>query len=352
MSRSFNQDLLTQTLERDGAMLVAGTEFEKLTRNISIPFVCKCGTIYKRNFRLGVEKGGFRCKSCLNQKKQEKTSTTNIERYGSVCSLHGAEIDKKVKATWKEKYGAECPLQTPMVREKTRQTMLAKFGVENAQQADVVKKKKTKTCLEKYGVENAAQAESSKITARETNLVRYGTVSPTQNAVIQKKVRATTQLHYGVDNPFQSEEIKEQIKQNNLTLYGVENAAQRIDVQETNQQNAYKYKPFTMPSGTVRNVQGFEPFAIRDLLAAKYTEKQIVTDRKQIPRIRYILNEKEHYYFPDIYIPHENRIIEVKSEWTVQCNTECNESKKNACRAKGHVYEVWVYNRKGERIVS
>jgi TRAP-type mannitol/chloroaromatic compound transport system permease small subunit len=42
-------------------------------------------------------------------------------------------------------------------------------------------------------------------------------------------------------------------------------------------------------------------------------EDYIITDRKDIPKIGYKIVEKQKYYFPDIYIPSENKIIEVKS---------------------------------------
>ena len=50
-----------------------------------------------------------------------------------------------------------------------------------------------------------------------------------------------------------------------------------------------------MPSGSVRNLQGYEPIAVQDLLNTGYTEDQILTSRKQVPRILYKLNEKQHY---------------------------------------------------------
>jgi len=39
-----------------------------------------------------------------------------------------------------------------------------------------------------------------------------------------------------------------------------------------------------MPSGDIRKVQGYEPFAL-DILVKKYKEDDIKTDRKDIPRI-------------------------------------------------------------------
>ena len=104
-----------------------------------------------------------------------------------------------------------------------------------------------------------------------------------------------------------------------------------------------------MPSGAVRRVQGYEPFALDDLLKL-YTEEQIITQRKHIPRIPYSVDSKKCYYFPDIYIPHENKIIEVKSTWTLNINPEIIDAKAEATTAAGYTYELWCFNAKGERV--
>lgn len=105
-----------------------------------------------------------------------------------------------------------------------------------------------------------------------------------------------------------------------------------------------------MPSGTIRKVQGYEPFALADLLTT-YTEEQIKTDRADVPTIQYETDDgKKRRYFPDIYIPHENRIIEVKSTWTYTCKTDNISQKQTACEAAGYKYETWCYDGKGVRI--
>ena len=104
-----------------------------------------------------------------------------------------------------------------------------------------------------------------------------------------------------------------------------------------------------MPSGTTRKVQGYEPFAL-DILLKQYTEEQIITNRKDVPRIKYTANEKDRYYFPDIFIPHENKLIEVKSTWTIRIHKDTNQLKKDMCIALGYNYEIWCFNTKGEKI--
>ncbi len=103
-----------------------------------------------------------------------------------------------------------------------------------------------------------------------------------------------------------------------------------------------------MPSGAIRRVQGYEPYAIRDLLK-NYTEEQILTNRKDIPRITYTVEDTKHYYFPDIYIPHINTIIEVKSLWTFHSTLHIH-LKSAATREAGYIYEIWIFDSNGNRI--
>jgi hypothetical protein len=115
------------------------------------------------------------------------------------------------------------------------------------------------------------------------------------------------------------------------------------------QQNARKYKQHTMPSGTIRKVQGYEPFALHDLLKS-YKEDDIKTDRKDIPRIAYQKDGKDKYYFPDIYLPSINTIIEVKSTWTYRSKTDNIIEKEDATKAAGYNYDIWIYDAKGNRM--
>ena len=140
------------------------------------------------------------------------------------------------------------------------------------------------------------------------------------------------------------------MKNTNIERYGVEHAQQNKEIQEKTQNNAKKYKIYKMPSGTLRKVQGYEPFALNELIKS-YTEEQIKTDRKDIPHIQYINNNKNKYYFPDIYIPHEKYIIEVKSTWTMNIDREMINKKGEACKAEGYKYEIWVYTCKGVKEV-
>jgi len=50
-------------------------------------------------------------------------------------------------------------------------------------------------------------------------------------------------------------------------------------------------------------------------------------------------DKKRHRYFPDIFIPKDELIIEVKSDYTYEVDCKTNHLKKQACLDKG--YNFW-----------
>jgi hypothetical protein len=116
---------------------------------------------------------------------------------------------------------------------------------------------------------------------------------------------------------------------------------------EKTTRKTYNYKEFTFPSGKTRKVQGYEHFILKELLKI-YSEEQILTDRRDVPKIEYYYKQKRRYY-PDIFIPHLNKVIEVKSFWTLQLGYVKNMLKSIAAK-KNFDYEIWIYNEKDSSI--
>jgi len=115
------------------------------------------------------------------------------------------------------------------------------------------------------------------------------------------------------------------------------------------QKNAYKLKKYEMPSGKIVEVQGFEPFCLNDLLHKRYIpEDEIVVDVKNIPVIPYYWDDNMRSYHPDVYIPSQNRIIEVKSFYIYNLHPEKNNAKWEATAKKGYKMECLFYSAKGE----
>lgn len=44
----------------------------------------------------------------------------------------------------------------------------------------------------------------------------------------------------------------------------------------------------------------------------------------------------------------QNRCIEVKSTWTAKLNNHTIFLKQDAAKKLGYIYEIWIYNTKGE----
>ena len=157
-------------------------------------------------------------------------------------------------------------------------------------------------------------------------------------------------IRYGVEHNFQAGELRDKRKETFLAKYGVEHPAQNLEIQAKSEKNSKKFKEYKMPSGIIKKVQGYEHFALDELLKT-YKEEQLKTDRKDVPRVEYKMEEKKHFYFPDIYIPHENKIIEVKSTWTLNKKNDITMAKAKSCKEKGYCFELWVYDGKGGKEV-
>lgn len=116
--------------------------------------------------------------------------------------------------------------------------------------------------------------------------------------------------------------------------------------------NAYKLKEYIFPSGRVEKVQGYEHYALDELIInEKMNESDIITGCKNVPPIWY--NDKtgkKHRHYVDIFIHSQNKCIEVKSTWTAQKKKDNIFLKQNAAKELGYNYEIWVYDGKGIRV--
>jgi hypothetical protein len=240
-----------------------------------------------------------------------------------ICSC-GLEHTKRFDRLFNN--GAYCKDCTNKIRiERKNKTMIEKYGVVNPLQNNELRKKQQLSMIEKYGASNPLQINIIREKIRETNIKKYNTENPSQNSVIKEKRKLTFIRNYGVSNP-----------------------QQNIEIHEKTQRNSKKYKTYVTPNNEVRHVQGYEPFALDELFKI-YVEDQIKTNRRDIPRITYFANDKKCYYFPDIWIPDENKIIEVKSIWTYVNRNYNIKEKTQACKDQNYNYEIWVYDRKGQK---
>jgi hypothetical protein len=305
--RKFDVGVLYECVKQHNIKLI-GT-YEKTNRDTIIKGYCMsidCKNTFDKTFRALIEDGGAYCKDCV----------LKIRRV-------------KIKKTSLEKYGYEHPLQNPKIREKQNQTNLLKYGVYNPFGNILIQAK-----------------------IKETNIKKYGCENPSQNPKIREKQKQTNLLKYGCINPLENIVIKEKMKQTNLKKYGYENAMYNSMIAERAGKNAYKSYDYIFPSGNKIRIQGYENFGIDYLLTVKkYTEEQIVTGRLRTPSLWWVDdNDKRHRHYVDIFLPHKNKCIEIKSTRTFELHKENNLLKMANAILAGFDYEIWVFDQKGKRL--
>ena len=176
-----------------------------------------------------------------------------------------------------------------------------------------------------------------------SNLEKYGYDNPRKIPDVIQNIKNTFIEKYGA-HPKTTKEVQEKWTATCLERYGG-HPNQNKQIQEKSEANSYHYKVYMMPSGNLVKYQGYENLAI-DELVNLYEEEDICIGRSNIPTITYYINDTKHVYFPDFFIKSENKIIEVKSEWTITLERGNVEEKAQATVKAGYKYEIWVYNDK------
>ena len=247
-------------------------------------------------------------------------------------------------------YCWHCSTKTGFIKQK--QTMIEKYGEENPLKVEKIKNKMKNTCLEKYGTEYASQSQEFKDKIKNTCLEKYGTEYASQSQEFKDKMRQNCLEKHGVEHHLMREDVKNKRKETNLEKFGVEYVSQCPEIMDKINNSSYSKKDFIMPSGNIIKCQGYEPFALTELLEIYLIkEEDIITGCKNVPKIWYEdENNKKHRHYVDIFIPSENKCIEVKSTWTLEKKQECIFLKQEAGKELGYEYEIWVYNNKGEKV--
>ena len=182
---------------------------------------------------------------------------------------------------------------------------------------------------------------------QETNLKRYGCINTGSTQDVKDKIKKSYEERFG-GHPKQTKEVQDKWKATCLEKYGG-HPNQNKEVQAKSEATSYHYKTYMMPSGTLVKYQGYEDLALNELVQI-YEEDDICIGRANIPSIDYYIDDKKHVYFPDFYIKSENKVIEVKSEWTIQLKRGNIEEKALATVNAGYKYEIWVYNDKKMKV--
>jgi hypothetical protein len=220
-------------------------------------------------------------------------------------------------------------------QEQTQIVIKEKYGVDNISQTKEWREKVKKTNIRKRGVEWNTQAPEF-INARKESW------KENKDEILEKRY-ITTQERYGVKHVLQSEDIKKKIKLTNLLVYGESHPSKSI----LGKRKRFKYKDYTLPSGKIIKIQGYEDKALNELLKYFNEDDLIVSDidiENEIGKIFYKdINGNEHRYFPDIYIKSLNKLIEVKSMYTMSVAIDTNFRKRDACINNRFDFEFMIF---------
>ncbi len=122
------------------------------------------------------------------------------------------------------------------------------------------------------------------------------------------------------------------------------------EIMEKNVKSSYYKREYEFPSGNIIKIQGYENFALNELINT-FNENEIVTGCKNVPEIWYQdIDEKKHRHYVDIFIPCQNKCIEIKSTWTLKTQKDTVFLKQIAAKSLGYLYEIWVYDGKGNKV--
>nr|WRK65261.1 zinc ribbon containing protein [Marseillevirus futianmevirus] len=317
----------------DGCVLMAKEE-EYKNNNQKLYVLCGChrnGT-HETQFPVSVKefRRGKRCPFCLKERRE---------------------------AVFTKLYGVKNPSQYRPFMEKAEETRLRKFGVRHVMQNPEFVQRAQKTNMEKYGLKYAFMSQETHEKIVETMFKKYG-----RGCFLgTEEFKAELVKRYGEDCFTRTKEYKaimkekfgqeyyvhcEAFKKAMEERYGVEHAMQHPDSFAKMQNSCYRVKEFASKTGKKFLYQGYEAFCLSDLLEREgYTDDDIAT--RDIPIIPYFFEGKRKVYYPDIYIKKENRLIEVKSHYTMEKELEKNFKKMKAAKKAGFNFEFRIYDEKG-----
>ena len=348
-NKKVNYETLVAAFEERGCkMLMERSAYKNNKQRLS--FRCVCGATAEIVYHDLVR--GRLCGNC----KQVRTIETNLKRYGAENPFQVDEIKEKIRNLNIERIGVEYPQQNAQVRQKTETTCMEKYGRKWAFTAPEVYTKIKNVMLERYGVEYPFQNDEILEKIRMTCLDRYGSNYYLTSETCRQKMK----LAYGVEYYGMSQEFKnkilekygaeyfvqsEEFKRQMMEKYGVEHATQCPVLFRKACASSYGRKPYVYKD-KIFMVLGYEDKGLDDILKRDGITIVYAGECDEIPTFEYYcLDGKKHIYYPDIYCPEDNRIVEVKSTWTY--NKDCLKTLyKGLVVSEDYIFELRIYDNK------
>jgi hypothetical protein len=325
---------------------------ELIRRETRVEGKCKtdgCDEIFNKTFRELKQNMTPYCFNCTYQNALKKRQTTFVKLYGVEHALQYEEFKNKAIETNINKYGVKYITQNKDIKDKIKNTCLNNWGVSHPSKSIIIKNRKIETCHKNSGFDFPMQNQETKEKSKKTSLKNFGVEYPTQSLEIKNKIRENNLNNWGVEYTLQHKLVKQKSIETSFRKYGVKNPIQNPLIAEK-ALNGYKIKYYVFPSGKNVKYQGYENLAFDELILT-ISENEILNSRIDVPSIWYTTDDgKKHRHYVDIFIPTQNRCIEVKSEWTLKYTNSNIFIKQQAAKDLGYKYEIWVYNKKGDKI--
>lgn len=282
----------------------------------------------------------------LNHSAKSELLIQNIDRPRCIVCQNKTNFER-TERRFLECCSVKCAANNERRNQQIANTNIEKYGNKNFWGSKIHQEKICKLSKEKYGVDHYMMSDDFKKKSKMTSLIKYGTNKPIQSEEIKKKLRASL-------SKVDKKKRHDKAKSTWLKKYGVDHPSRCIEIFEKQQKNSFYFKDYIMPSGAVVRIQGYEDKAIDQLLCF-YKEDEIIVSNSSIFKllgsITYCENESTHRYFPDIYIPKDNLIIEVKSTRTYDVHKQKNKLKKEAVENLGIKFQFWIYGPNGLSII-
>lgn len=269
--------------------------------------------------------------------------------------------------TWRSfTKGVRC---TECTKTKRGSTNVKIYGYKNAAESKVVKQKIKGTMEKNWAGGHNMRDVMCVQKAKKTNMRNHGGVHNFNLPHIREDAISAYYELTGYQYPLQNPEVREKSVQSHLERTGVAYPMQNPVSFSKKQQTSFSSKPYIFLSGKVVMVQGYEHFAIDELLDCNVSECNIICNLaeedsidEEVPVINYEYPRgKSRRYYPDIFVLNpdgQNKLIEVKSTYTLgeegsklrEQNIAKFKAASQVGRDQGYVFELWVYDNDGKKL--
>jgi hypothetical protein len=280
-----------------------------------------------------------------------KSISTCLKKYGFDSYTKTNEFKNRLRKTFQDKYGVDWYTKSIEFKNKLKSIFIEKYNCDHPMKNKEFKENFFNNIFNKYGVKYLFETEEFKENSKIVKKKLYGD----ENYNNRDKYKETSSAIYGQLHPMKCDSVKEKVKFTNNKRYGVDWYTLTDDCKEKSilskyNNNCFSYKKYTLPSGSVVYIQGYENFTL-DILLINFIESDVIISNKEIKEeigiLNYFIDKKQSIYLPDIYIKSINKVIEVKSEYTYNLDIEKNKLKKQCCLMSGIGFEFWVFDKKG-----